>query len=124
MRGEHIKATAQHDAGAYARCSHCGRYTDDPRALLADPPPCQCGWQYGWSGSFQRPTEASEWSTHNAGRESSLSIDKEKLLAFAAALRTIHAGEMTTEVGRGIARRALNELVMLAAKIEQQAGGM
>ena len=51
--------------GAIARCSYCGRYTDDRRALLADPPPCQCGWQYGWSGSFEPPTEASEWSTHN-----------------------------------------------------------
>ena len=50
---------------AVARCSHCKRYTTDKRALLADPPPCQCGWQYGWSGSFDPPTEASEWSTHN-----------------------------------------------------------
>jgi hypothetical protein len=66
MRGEEIKATLKHDAGAIARCSYCKRYTDDPRALHADPPPCQCGWQYGWSGSFVAPTEASEWSTHNS----------------------------------------------------------
>ena len=65
MRGEKIKGTMYHDAGAYAQCSHCGCYTDDARALFADPPPCQCGWQYGWSGSFKPPTEASEWSTHN-----------------------------------------------------------
>lgn len=50
--------------------------------------------------------------------------DKEKLLAFSAALRTIHAGEMATEVGKRLARQAANEVLMVAAKIEQQAGEM
>ena len=50
--------------------------------------------------------------------------DKEKLLAFSAALRTITTGEMTTEVGRALARCAKNEVLMVAAKIEKQAEGM
>lgn len=62
MRGDHIKATLQHDAGAYARCSYCGRYSDDPRSLGDRRFQCACGEFYGWSGSFVTPTAESAWS--------------------------------------------------------------
>jgi hypothetical protein len=61
-RGAYIKATWTHGAGAYARCSYCRRYSDDPRSLSQDRFPCDCGKLYGWSGSFVAPTAASTWS--------------------------------------------------------------
>lgn len=61
-RGSDIKATRTHDAGAYARCSYCGRYSDDYRALTKDEWPCDCGNLHGWSGSFVKPTAASKWN--------------------------------------------------------------
>lgn len=60
-RGAAIKSSMTHDAGAYARCSGCGRYSDDPRSLL-DGHPCDCGKVGYWSGSFQPPTAESQWS--------------------------------------------------------------
>lgn len=64
MRGEHIKATDFHDAGAYGRCSYCGRYSDNP-TILTQKIKCDCGERYGWSGSFKRPNENSIWSENN-----------------------------------------------------------
>lgn len=69
MRGQDILATLEHDAGAIARCSYCGRYTDDRAVLRINWTRCSCGKTHGWCGSFEPPTEASEWSTHNAGIE-------------------------------------------------------
>jgi len=66
VRGAHIPATFMHDAGAYARCSYCGRYTDNPKVLSSNGWPCECGTWYGWSGSFAAPTADSTW---NDGRE-------------------------------------------------------
>lgn len=62
MRGDYIKATPYHDAGAFARCSWCGRYSDYSGSLLRDRHPCDCGKEHGWSGSFTPPTEESKWS--------------------------------------------------------------
>lgn len=62
VRGSNIKATWHHDAGAYARCSYCGRYSDNQKALTKDEWPCACGKLHGWSGSFVQPTAASQWS--------------------------------------------------------------
>lgn len=62
MRGSHIKRNWFHDAGAYARCSYCGRYSDKPESLNKDEWPCECGRLHGWSGSFVAPTAESKWS--------------------------------------------------------------
>ena len=70
MRGDHIKATMHHDAGAYSKCSYCGRYSDIRRTLFsADPPACHCGRKSGWCGSFKPPTELSEWFPDNASEQ-------------------------------------------------------
>ena len=61
-RGSHIKANLHHGAGAYARCSYCQRYSDDPATLGDRPPACDCGEKRGWSGSFVPPTAESKWS--------------------------------------------------------------
>lgn len=61
-RGSHINATNAHDWGAYARCSYCGRYSDNPDSLRRDAFPCDCGKTHGWSGSFKRPNADSIWS--------------------------------------------------------------
>jgi hypothetical protein len=62
MRGEKIKSTLTHDAGAFGRCSYCGRYSDNPSVLL-ERIACDCGKSGGWSGSFRRPTLDSLWSS-------------------------------------------------------------
>lgn len=60
---EDIPATHSHDAGAIARCSYCGRYSDRPLALSRTKHlVCDCGKTHGWSGSFKRPDENSIWS--------------------------------------------------------------
>jgi hypothetical protein len=69
MRGEHIESTLCHDAGAYAKCSFCKRYTDDRAVMMAmyqhtEAPLCECGRGTGWCGSFEKPTEDSQWSSH------------------------------------------------------------
>lgn len=61
-RGTDIRATLAHDAGAYARCSWCLRYSDNPKALLKDEHPCDCGKLHGWSGSFKKPGASATWS--------------------------------------------------------------
>jgi hypothetical protein len=61
IRGEGIAKSWTHDAGAYARCSYCRRYSDNPKSLT-DNWPCVCGKPGGWSGSFQPPTILSMWS--------------------------------------------------------------
>jgi hypothetical protein len=65
MRGQDIPATLEHDAGAIARCSYCGRYTDDKSVLRINWTQCSCGKTHGWCGSFRPPTEESKWSAHN-----------------------------------------------------------
>lgn len=62
IRGAQIQKSGNHDAGAYARCSYCGRYSDKQSALLKDDYPCDCGKLHGWSGSFKKPTAESIWS--------------------------------------------------------------
>lgn len=69
IRGADIQATGAHDAGAIARCSYCGRYSDDPKALQYDSYSfskhdlkCECGKTHGWCGSFKTPTADSIWS--------------------------------------------------------------
>lgn len=62
MRGENIKRTLAHDAGAYARCSYCGRYSDNRDSIATAIYPCDCGERHGWSGSFLPPDENSKWS--------------------------------------------------------------
>ncbi|WP_244124943.1 hypothetical protein [Burkholderia gladioli] len=57
-----IPATRQHDEGAIARCSYCGRYSIDPKTLGDRQPKCECGEKYGWSGSFERPGPNAKWS--------------------------------------------------------------
>jgi hypothetical protein len=62
MRGENILGTMHHDGGAYARCSYCGRYSDNLKSLSTNSHPCDCGKLHGWSGSFKAPTAESKWS--------------------------------------------------------------
>jgi hypothetical protein len=62
QRGSQITATWSHDAGAYARCSYCGRYSDNPHSLTKDSFPCDCGKLHGWSGSFKKPGPDAKWS--------------------------------------------------------------
>ena len=62
IRGTGIQATMHHDAGAYARCDYCGRYSDNPKSLSRDNWPCDCGRLHGWCGSFKKPTAESQWS--------------------------------------------------------------
>ncbi|MEX3914822.1 hypothetical protein AB4Y43_01055 [Paraburkholderia sp. BR10872] len=57
-----IPATLQHDEGAIARCSYCGRYSLDPKTLGSRQPKCDCGEQNGWSGSFLAPSHDAKWS--------------------------------------------------------------
>ena len=64
-RGAWIKATLHHDAGAYAQCGDCGRYSDDPKTLSNRPPACDCGETHSWSGSFKTPDQDAKWSNHN-----------------------------------------------------------
>lgn len=54
--------TMSHDAGAYARCSCCLRYSNDPATLGDRPPTCECGDKHGWSGSFVSPGPDAKWS--------------------------------------------------------------
>ena len=69
MRGNHIKATLKHDAGAYAQCGNCGRYSDNPDSLKRNDLSCDCGKVNWWSGSFVQPKENSLWnqSSHKQG---------------------------------------------------------
>lgn len=57
-----IRATMLHDEGAYARCSDCGRYTLNPKALTDRPQPCECGSTTAWSGSFKVPGNDAKWA--------------------------------------------------------------
>ena len=57
-----IPATHKHDEGAIARCSCCLRYSLDKATLSDRQPICDCGKQYGWSGSFVKPDTNSKWS--------------------------------------------------------------
>lgn len=68
QRGAHIKATMFHDAGAYAECGACGRYSDDPKTLSDPQPVCDCGKQHYWSGSFKAPGPDVKWSNHQVER--------------------------------------------------------
>lgn len=61
-RGRYIQASRQHDAGAYAQCHQCGRYSDNHQSLVSNNWPCDCGVVGHWSGSFRRPNAESRWS--------------------------------------------------------------
>lgn len=58
---ETIPATLQHDAGAIARCSYCGRYTTRNAVLSRPYIKCDCGKTHGWCGSFKKPDAKSRW---------------------------------------------------------------
>ena len=60
-RKANIKRSHMHDAGAYGRCSYCGRYSDNPN-ILSHKTPCDCGKIKGWCGSFKKPVKESKWS--------------------------------------------------------------
>lgn len=60
-----LPATLHHDAGAYAQCSYCKRYSAQPETLydqLNRVPFCDCGHRDGWSGSFKAPGPDAQWS--------------------------------------------------------------
>jgi len=61
-----LAANSLHDAGAYARCSGCGRYTIDPNSLTQEPAfprcVCDCGRSDFWCGSFVAPGEDARFS--------------------------------------------------------------
>jgi hypothetical protein len=59
-KGENIKSSHWHDAGAYGRCSYCFRYSDDINCL-DDDYKCNCGKSNGFTGSFKKPTKESKW---------------------------------------------------------------
>jgi hypothetical protein len=67
MRGEKIKNDLRHDAGAFGRCTYCGRYSDNPNCLEFEYL-CDCGKKRGYSGSFKKPTEESIWNESNKER--------------------------------------------------------
>lgn len=60
--GALLPASSTHDAGAWARCSWCGRYSASPRALGSRRWACDCGRDDGWSGSFRSPGPDAQWS--------------------------------------------------------------
>ena len=60
--GALLQASTRHDAGAFARCSYCGRYSAVARTLVRDTFPCDCGKDSGWSGSFESPSDDARWS--------------------------------------------------------------
>jgi len=60
MRGENIKETFFHDAGAEGRCSNCGRYSDS-KVCLSKVFTCDCGKAGYYTGSFKKPNENSKW---------------------------------------------------------------
>lgn len=60
MRGKDIKENLIHDAGAYARCSYCGIYSDVSGTIYNELK-CDCGKTKGWSGSFKSPNKNSKW---------------------------------------------------------------
>lgn len=64
-RGRSICATSMHDAGAFGRCSYCGRYSDSWDCLARGMFPCDCGKLGGWSGSFVSPNKDAVWSEAN-----------------------------------------------------------
>lgn len=59
-----LPASIYHDAGAWARCSKCGRYTTSVFAI-GDRcvHPCDCGETDYWTGSFERPGPDAKWHT-------------------------------------------------------------
>lgn len=62
--GATLPPGGRHDAGAFARCGRCGRYSADARALDRDRPErCDCGEERWWSGSFAAPGPGARWST-------------------------------------------------------------
>ena len=60
IRGMDIKKSHWHDAGAYGRCSYCGRYSDNINCLNSDFL-CDCLKKNGFSGSFKKPYSKSIW---------------------------------------------------------------
>lgn len=62
-----IKSTHRHDAGAYGRCSFCLIYSLDPQIRGRNHrKPCSgCGEEYGYTGSFKKPTVKSKWSSYS-----------------------------------------------------------
>lgn len=65
IRGADILANHRHDAGAYGKCSFCGRYSDNHLCLSLGFR-CDCGKKNGFSGSFASPDKNSLWC-HNPG---------------------------------------------------------
>jgi hypothetical protein len=61
IRGSQIKKSHWHDAGAYGRCSYCGRYSDNMHCLDSTFV-CSCGSRCGYSGSFRKPDKNSIWN--------------------------------------------------------------
>jgi len=61
MKGEEIKETLAHDAGAYGRCSYCGAYSENPSCLEDNHECMQCHLKNGFSGSFKKPTNDADW---------------------------------------------------------------
>jgi hypothetical protein len=61
MRGDNIQKSHWHDAGAYGRCSYCGRYSDNSNCLKPEYK-CDCGKQRGYCGSFKKPMAESTWN--------------------------------------------------------------
>jgi hypothetical protein len=63
-----IPANPYHDAGAYARCSKCRRYTTSVFAISElFEHPCDCGETNYWTGSFERPGPDAQWHKQSVG---------------------------------------------------------
>lgn len=79
--GAAIEKNSLHDAGAYARCSYCGRYSVSPLSIATTSTRfvCDCGRAGGWSGSFVAPGPDAVWSIHHVNLVT-VSVD----VAFAA----------------------------------------
>jgi hypothetical protein len=93
-----IPATFRHDEGAIARCSYCGRYTLDRKALSNRQPVWECGKQNGWSGSFVKPGTDAKWSGHAPAGNLETLARAPTALAIAAPHFTLGYGTLQLEL--------------------------
>ena len=115
LRGSHIKANLYHGAGAYARCSYCQRYSDDPATLGDRPPACDCGEKHGWSGSFVPPTAESKWSGAALARRpaaAGVGVTDAQIMAATEAALVVVAAQVNEQGLEDISPDDVNETSM------------
>ena len=107
-----IPATFRHDEGAIARCSYCGRYTLDRKALSDRQPVCECGKQNGWSGGFVKPGPDAKWNgkapqqVEQAPLELPALDDELRAILGRQSFQCIHVAARMREMGHDIKWKA------------------